>query len=311
MSSSLGSRVACNKPLKFSVIILTYNSEATIGNTIKAASMVSDDIHVVDSFSSDRTCALVRECNANLLEHEFGNYAAQRNWAMQNLQLKYEWELHLDADEQLSDRLVAELRALSTRGEPSEINGYYLPRLVRFLGRNIKHGAMFPIWHMRLFRHGMGQCEDREYDQHFVVKGKAGRLEEPLIDDIRMSLSEWVSRHNRWADAEVRELLRTDASNRQIKPRLFGNLIERKRYFRTLYYRSPLFVRAFALFIYRYVFRFGFLDGAEGAIFFMLQTLWYRILVDAKLYELNLAQQTGDPGTVVQTRSDYGEKNSD
>ncbi|MEJ0070542.1 MAG: hypothetical protein WDO24_19595 [Pseudomonadota bacterium] len=78
---------------------------------------------------------------------------------------------------------------------------------MHFLGRPIRHGGMYPIWHMRLFRHGSGRCEARRYDQHFYVDGPTDRLNHPMIDDIRMPLGEWVIRHNRWADAEADELL--------------------------------------------------------------------------------------------------------
>ena len=60
---------------------------------------------------------------------------------------------------------------------------------------------------------------------------------------------------------------------------------ERKRYFRNKYDQMPLFVRPFVLFIYRYFFRFGFLDGTEGLIYWVLQIFWFRFLVDAKLWE--------------------------
>ena len=175
----------------------------------------------------------------------------------------------------------------------NSINGYFVPRLVRFFGRDIRHGGMFPIWHLRLFRRGQGRCEAREYDQHFVVNGATSRLQGPIIDDIRMSLSEWIIRHNRWSDAEVRELLQVNATAaREIVPHFFGSPIERKRYLRGLYYRSPLLPRAFALFVYRYIMRAGFLDGKEGAVFFTLQAFCYRFLVDAKLYECALSNRT-------------------
>ena len=66
---------------------------------------------------------------------------------------------------------------------------------------------MSPTWHLRLFRTGVGRCEDRKYDQHFfLTSGTCGQLQGEVIDDIRMSLTEWTSRHNRWADGEVAEL---------------------------------------------------------------------------------------------------------
>jgi len=104
-----------------------------------------------------------------------------------------------------------------------------------------------------------------------------------MIDDMRMPLGEWVARHNRWADAEADEL--QEASVGAIAPRLGGNPVERKRALRGTYNRMPRFLRALLLFLYRYVLRLGFLDGRAGLIFFVLQTFWFRFLVDAKLFE--------------------------
>jgi hypothetical protein len=142
---------------------------------------------------------------------------------------------------------------------------------------------MYPIWHMRLFRRGQGRCENRRYDQHFYVQGRTGQLPYPLVDDIRMSAGEFIMRHARWAAAEAEEILRP--SEGVVGGRLSGDPVERKRYLRHVYNRMPLFFRAFALFFYRYVLRLGFLDGREGLVFFTLQTLVYRLLVDARVYE--------------------------
>jgi glycosyltransferase involved in cell wall biosynthesis len=270
--------------MALSVVILTFNSEATIGATLASARRVSDDIHVVDSGSTDRTRAIVAEAGAQLVEHPFESYGAQRNWAIDTLALRYDWELHLDADERLSDALVAAIQTLKGQGFPPPIVGYFVPRLVHFLGRPIRHGGMYPIWHMRLFRHGRGRCEARRYDQHFYVDGPTARLAQPMIDDIRMPLGEWVIRHNRWADAEADELA-LGTTTPGVVPKLAGNPVERKRALRGTYNRLPWFLRAFLLFGYRYVVRLGFLDGRAGLIFFVLQTFWFRFLVDAKLYE--------------------------
>lgn len=269
--------------MSLSVVILTFNSEATIGATLACARRVSDDIHVVDSGSTDGTIAIVEQSGARLTRHPFESYGAQRNWAIDNLPLRHGWELHLDADERLGEALIGALVDLAARGFAGPAVGYFIPRLVHFLGRPIRHGGMYPIWHMRLFRHGSGRCEARRYDQHFYVDGPTDRLNHPMIDDIRMPLGEWVIRHNRWADAEADELLHGGSGG--ITPKLGGNPVERKRALRGSYNRLPRFLRAFLLFLYRYVLRLGFLDGRAGLIFFVLQTFWFRFLVDAKLYE--------------------------
>lgn len=264
------------------VVLLSYNSEDTLGATLASAKKVSDEIFVVDSYSQDGTAELARRYGATVVQHAFENYGAQRNWAMDNLPISRSWQLHLDADEWMDDRLVAAIGALA---EDAEHAGYFLPRYLRFLGRVLRHGGMSPTWHLRLFRTGIGRCEDRKYDQHFLLKtGTVATLPGAMIDDIRMSLSEWTARHNRWADGEVAELSAKETS-RRVKPDAYGNPIERKRFLRERYNRMPLFIRPLALFIYRYFFRLGFLDGTEGLIFWVLQTFWFRFLVDAKLWE--------------------------
>ncbi|MBL6934956.1 MAG: glycosyltransferase family 2 protein [Alphaproteobacteria bacterium] len=296
-----------------SVIILTYNSQATIAATLESARCVSDDIHVVDSFSNDDTATIAREFGAHFVQHEFDHYGAQRNWAMDTLDLKYDWELHLDADERLSDTLVGEINRLfpellkaSAPQPPTEltgvtegpVTGYFIPRLVHFMDRPIRHGGMYPIYHMRLFRRGYGRCEDRRYDQHFLVSGRTALLDAPMIDDMRLDLDEWMSRHMRWAEAEAQEYL-SPGDEGVIAGNLNGTPVERKRALRRYYDRQPLFLRAFGLFLYRYIWRGGFLDGREGLIFFTIQTFWFRFLVDVKIYEkrkTNDEQGTADDG---------------
>ena len=112
-----------------------------------------------------------------------------------------------------------------------------------------------------------------------------------MVDDNRMSLREWTERHNRWADAEVQEILSPTVEG-MIQPKLGGTPMQKKRALRGLYARGPLFVRASLFFVYRYFLRLGFLDGKPGLIYNVLQTFWYRFLIDAKLYEMSRQEKT-------------------
>ena len=265
------------------VILLSFNSEDTLGATLARARQVSDEIFVIDSFSKDGTVALAESFGAKVIEHAFENYGAQRNWGIDNLPITSKWQLHLDADEVMDDELVA---AILTLPEEPEHAGYFVPRYVRFLGRVMRHGGMSPTWHLRLFRTGVGRCEDRKYDQHFLLTspGTTGQLPGVMIDDIAMSLSEWTARHNRWADGEVAEMGANEAAGRLVADAK-GNPAQRKRALRQKYNNLPLFVRPFVLFGYRFFFKLGFLDGTEGFIFWVLQTFWFRFLIDAKIWE--------------------------
>jgi glycosyltransferase involved in cell wall biosynthesis len=271
------------------VILLSFNSAATLGATLARARELSDEIFVVDSFSSDGTVAVAESYGARVVQHEFEDYGAQRNWAMDHLPISTGWQLHLDADEVMDERLVAAILALSEEPEGPPHEGYFIARYVRFLGRVLRHGGMSPTWHLRLFRSGVGRCEDRKYDQHFMLvgEGTTGQLSGEMIDDIAMSLSEWTARHNRWADGEVAEMEEAQSGNSagRLVADAKGNPAQRKRALRQKYNNLPLFVRPFALFAYRYFFKLGFLDGTEGFIFWTLQTFWFRFLIDAKIWE--------------------------
>lgn len=262
------------------VVILSFNSSETIGDTISSVRPLSDDIFIVDSGSTDNTVEIAKREGAQVLYHPFENYGLQRNWAIDNIAGKYSWQLHLDADEQVTAALREEIASIP---EDATFSGFLLPRYLKFMGRLLRHN-LAPTFHMRLFRAGTTRCEIRHYDQHFICSGPTSTLQGAMIDDIRMPLTEWTRRHNQWSDAEVKELLEGSKEGR-VQGKLSGNSIERKRYLRARYNGLPLFVRPFLLFIYRYFFRLGFLDGKEGLVFCVLQAFWFRFLVDAKIME--------------------------
>ena len=283
---------------RLSVIILTCNEEANLPACLESLNGLDCEIFVVDSGSTDRTMQIAKATGATVAEHPFENYAAQRNWAQQNLLILGEWLLHLDADERLTPELVREINQLLQ--EPHRgIDGFLLRKRTLFMSRWIKHGGHYPSYHLRLFRRGRGFCEDRLYDQHFLVNGMVGRLQHDYIDVITSDISTWTLRHTRWADLEAREMLSGQNNGRRVRPTLSGNPIERRRWLReNLYARLPLFARPFLYWFYRYFLRLGFLDGKEGFIFHFLQAFWFRLLVDIKLDELRR-----DPAKMAEERS--------
>jgi glycosyltransferase involved in cell wall biosynthesis len=288
--------------LNLTVIILTFNEERNLPACLESLDALHCETIVVDSGSTDRTIEIARSAGAQIAAHAFENYAAQRNWAQENLPIHTEWVLHLDADERLSPELATEIgEALGVNGKArhDKIDGFLLRKRTFFMGRWIRHGGHYPSYHLRLFRKEKGCCEERLYDQHFIVEGNIVKLKHDYVDVLTSDLNTWTQRHVRWAELEAREIFFGDKGNAQVRATFFGNPIERRRWLRSgLYGRSPLFVRAFAYWIYRYFLRLGFLDGKEGFIFHFLQGFWFRLLVDIKLDELKKQQRSEVRGQI-------------
>ena len=281
---------------KLSIVLLTFNSAASIGRTIRSLKGLSDDIHVVDSFSSDDTIAICEAAGCKVIQHPFANYSAQRNWAIDNLPLAHDWQLHVDADEELTPALRSAIAAIDL--DRADADGYIVGRKIVFMGKVLRFGAIAKTWHYRLFRAGYGRCEDRLYDQHFVSKGRVKRIAAFMLDHQENSIGDWTARHNRWSDMEAEEMSAEDATlprEGQVKADPRGDAIARKRYAKGMYYRMPLCWRAFGYTFYRYVLRLGFLDGQPGFIYHMLQGFWFRLLVDAKLIERRMARESAGP----------------
>jgi len=265
------------------VVILTFNSASIVRETVAEARKVSPQVYVVDSFSTDGTPAILEELGCTVVQRAFSNYSDQRNWAISQVEKSCEWQLHLDADEVLDAEAVDEINALLA-GTP-RFDAYMLRRRDYFMGKMLRHSGVNP-WHLRLFRSGVGRCESRLYDQHFISSAPAGRMNGFMHDKNSAKLADWITSHNRWSDAEAKEKLGARLSNEGVlQPRLMGDARERTRFVKELYYKLPIGIRSLGYFIYRYIFRLGFLDGITGFYFAFFQALWFRMLVDAKMYE--------------------------
>lgn len=269
-----------------SVIILTYNEERNIEECLKSVYEWVDEIFAVDSGSTDGTLEIVRRYTDKIFQHSFEDYGKQRNWAQKTLPITNEWILHLDADERILPELANEIKEVF-KNVPDDVNGFLIKKRMIFMGRWIKHGGHYPVYHLRLFRKEKGFCESRKYDQHFICTGKVTRLKHDILEENNIDLTDWTNRHNRWASSEAEELLIELRKTNQVNEKFWGNPIERRRWLKNKVFRnSPLFIRSFIYFLYRYFLRLGFLDGKEGLIFHFLQGFWFRVLVDAKLYEM-------------------------
>lgn len=255
------------------------------------------EVFVVDSGSTDETIAIAREHGATVVQfHYAGGWPKKRQWAMNTLPLAYDWIFLLDADEVVAPELSAEIR--QALRNPA-INGYSIGLQMYFLGRTLRHcDASFSK--LSLFRKGMGRFECRLQDQdtsmadieiheHVVVDGPTAELSNALDHHNVDTLSRYILKHNEYSTWEARVLLQPD-NPQELKADLFGTQAQRRRWLKRNLYRvpgSPVF-----LFLYRYIFRLGFLDGVPGLIYCTFQAV-QMFHSKAKIYELKSELKTG------------------
>lgn len=276
--------------MSIAAIILTKNEELHIERCIASLRGVCDEVFVVDSFSTDRTVEIAKKLGAQVFQNAWKNYATQFNWALANCPIKSDWLWRIDADEYLSGGLGEAVKK-RIDGADEAVNGFYVRKKIVFMGRELLHGGWYPSYHLKVWKRGFGDCEDKWMDEHIrVFSGRTDVVEVgDQVDDNLNSLTWWTEKHNGYATREMVDMLSIEYDLRkeeEVEPKFFGTEEQRKRWLKIKYVKFPLFVRPFLNFVLRYIFKGGFLDGKQGLVWHFLQGFWYRFLVDAKIYEV-------------------------
>jgi glycosyltransferase involved in cell wall biosynthesis len=272
-----------------STIILTYNEELNLPKLLSSLQKINQLTYIIDSGSSDETINIAKQYNCNIFHHPFSTHAEQWQWALQTLPIETEWVLGLDADQSLSPQLQSELSNLLSQPEKlANIDGFFIKRRQIFQGKWIKHGGYYPKYLLKMFRKSKVRFDTLDLlDHHFIIDGKTEKLENDILEENykEYALDFWLTKHIHYAKLHAKEetLRMQSVANWQVQPKLIGNPDQQILWFKTLWYRLPLYWRAFGYFCLRYFLQLGFLDGEKGFVFHFLQAFWYRVLVDVEV----------------------------
>lgn len=275
--------------MKIAVLTLTKNEEKHVRRAIGSAASFADHHIIVDSGSIDATVAIAQDLGATVFHNNWINYATQFNWGLSKVPADVDWVLRLDADEIVSPELATEI-ADKLESITADVDGVYVARRMNFLATEVRRGGLFPIRVIRLFRNGRGRCENRWMDEHIIVDGVTAEFSGEIVDDNLNSITWWTEKHNWYASREVVDLLNLELGfmeSETVANLRDGQQSGIKRWLKEeVYANFPTGTRAALYFLYRYIFRLGFLDTKEGRAFHVLQGFWYRYLVDTKLREV-------------------------
>lgn len=108
--------------LPLSVYYITQNEEKRLPESLERVYDWADEIIVVDSGSTDKTVAIARSFGARVVHRPWEGFASQKAYAASLC--RNDWVLDLDADEVLSEALVANIKALFSRPLSEDVAGF-------------------------------------------------------------------------------------------------------------------------------------------------------------------------------------------
>jgi glycosyltransferase involved in cell wall biosynthesis len=273
-----------------SILILTFNEEKIIRQCLESVSW-SDDVVVVDSFSTDRTVEIARSVGARVIQHEFVSFAEQRNFGLRNGCLKNDWVFHLDADEVVTPQLKDELFKTA---EVGCYQGYRVASKLIFQDRWLRYSSMYPCYQVRFGKRDvLGFVQVGHGQRETLASAQIGTLKEPLLHySFNKGLEDWFARHNRYSTAESAEsinLLKTERT--PWRGLLARNATARRRALKEVSVRLPC--RPVLRFVYMYLLRFGFLDGTAGWRYCYMLAL-YESMIVLKIKDLLISPNCGE-----------------
>jgi len=166
--------------MKISATFITFNEAANISDACKSLDW-ADEIIVVDSHSTDQTCALAEACGARVISRDWPGFAAQKQFAVE--QATHEWIFSLDADERVSDELRNSIQSLRSANESELADGYEIARRTYYQQRWIRGGGWYPDRQLRLFRKSKGRWKERHIHESVTMNpgARVGRLAGDLL----------------------------------------------------------------------------------------------------------------------------------
>jgi glycosyltransferase involved in cell wall biosynthesis len=254
--------------MSITITILTLNEEENVDRALASVKWC-DDVIVVDSYSHDKTENICKSySNVRFYQNKFVNLAEQRQYALEQLNPKYDWVFGLDADEVVPKELAEELRNIADKYVDGDPIAYDVALRIIMWGKWLRFSSEYPRYWRRFLHRSHCRYEQRGHADTVEANGLVGRLKNDLLHDDRKGLTDWIHRHNRYSSQEaeyaIADLMKVSCTN------LFStDPLNRRRAHKKLF--RSLYGNSYMRFIYLYFLRLGFLDGWRGYAFCRLR----------------------------------------
>jgi glycosyltransferase involved in cell wall biosynthesis len=268
-----------------SILILTKDEEINIEACLDTLTF-SDDIVVFDSYSTDRTLELARRYpNVRVIQRRFDTWSKHSNWALEHITWKHPWVYYSDADERVPPELRDEIIRCCNTTERPEV-AYRLKYKNMFMDRWLKHGGIYPVWIIRLFKPDRIRYEMRDVNPHPVPKGPMGDCGYDFIHySFNKGLIPWFTKHNNYSTMEGTEAAKVVRSSlwTHVRNLRSGNPTAKRRALKNITFYLPF--RGVVRFIYMYFLRLGILDKDAGFQYALMISM-YEYWIEVKIKEI-------------------------
>lgn len=150
--------------VKLSGVVITFNEEEKIARCIRSLLQVCDEIVILDSFSTDKTCEIAYDMGAKVFKNKFDGHIQQKNRAITFASSPY--ILSLDADEELSPALIHSIKKAK---QDWQYDAYGMNRLNNYGRQWILHGAWYPDKKLRLWDSRNGKWGGENPHDKFIL----------------------------------------------------------------------------------------------------------------------------------------------
>jgi glycosyltransferase involved in cell wall biosynthesis len=246
------------------IVILTKNEEDNLPRCLGSIPN-RYPIVVVDSGSTDNTVEIARRHGCAIHSNPWPGFAEQRNFALTRCGISSRWVLFVDADEvypaEFYEWFESDIRASDS------IEVVMVPSILYLRGKRLNHAPGYPIYHPRLVRRDTVKFVTNHTGHGEAVLSGCRVTHAAIPYDhyfYNGEIIQWMHKHVAKAAQEVR-----------LQPTAGAVMTARGRLSVWLG-RSAL--RVFARFLYHFVLRGGFLDGAAG-LEFALMFAWYEATI--------------------------------
>ena len=267
--------------MSISVLIMTWNEEANLPACLASLAW-SNDVVVLDSFSTDKTVEIAKAAGARVVQRKYDTEDQQRMFGLTQIKFKNRWVYTPDADEVTPDDLRKEMLAIAV--DESRPEAMFKARYKNmFMGRWIRRSSLYPTWITRLVRPDRVRFE-RQVHSVCVAEGPTGMLESHFIHySFNKGMTAWYEKHNRYSTVEAARASKRGEEMLARSDIFSGRSDVRRRGLKHLSYRLPF--RPTLRFLYMYVLRGGFLDGWPGYAYCRLIS-GYEFMILLKTAEL-------------------------